>query len=77
MLLFWPSLIAQAEHLAETTFRDLDPLLDLFERESSFVSSLELDLDTIAAAAGFSKQLVATVSREPGESRMIYSRRRA
>ncbi|GAA5884799.1 hypothetical protein JCM3774_006769 [Rhodotorula dairenensis] len=56
---------SQMEHLVETTLQNLDPMLDLSERESACVSSLELDLDTIAAAAGFTKQLVATISREP------------
>jgi dynactin 1 len=61
-------IIAQTEHLAETVLRDLDPMLDLFERESACVGSLDLDLDTIAVAAGFAKQTVAAISREPGTS---------
>ncbi|KAG0655268.1 hypothetical protein C6P46_001082 [Rhodotorula mucilaginosa] len=60
-------IIAQTEHLAETVLRDLDPMLDLFERESACVGSLDLDLDTIAVAAGFAKQTVAAISREPVE----------
>lgn len=59
-------IVAQTEHLAETVLRDLDPMIDLFERESACVSSLDLDLDTIAVAAGFAKQTVAALSREPG-----------
>ncbi|KWU42651.1 hypothetical protein RHOSPDRAFT_20774 [Rhodotorula sp. JG-1b] len=58
-------IVAQTEHLAETVLRDLDPMIDLFERESACVSSLDLDLDTIAVAAGFAKQTVAALSREP------------
>ncbi|GJN94727.1 hypothetical protein Rhopal_007818-T1 [Rhodotorula paludigena] len=57
--------IAQAEHLAETHLADLDPTLDLAERETAFVHSLDLDFDTVAAAAGFAKQTVAGVSRDP------------
>ncbi len=64
-------IIAQIEHLAETVLKDLDPMLDLFERESACVGSLDLDLDTIAVAAGFAKQTVAAISREPGTDRDI------
>ncbi|GAA5880816.1 hypothetical protein JCM16303_005127 [Sporobolomyces ruberrimus] len=58
-------LIAQSEHLAETHLSDLDPALDLAEREVSCISILDLDFDTIAAAAGFTKQTIAAISRDP------------
>ncbi|GAA5901065.1 hypothetical protein JCM5296_007301 [Sporobolomyces johnsonii] len=57
--------VAQAEHLAETHLEGLDPTLDLAEREVACVTVLDLDFDTIAAAAGFVKQTVATISRDP------------
>lgn len=60
-------LIAQSEHLAETHLSDLDPALDLAEREVSCISILDLDFDTIAAAAGFTKQTIAAISRDPGQ----------
>ncbi|GAA5851867.1 hypothetical protein JCM8547_000082 [Rhodosporidiobolus lusitaniae] len=53
--------IAQLAHLAETHLSTLSPALDLFEREHGSITSLDLDFDTIAAAAGFTKQLVASV----------------
>ncbi|GAA5970337.1 hypothetical protein JCM11641_001670 [Rhodosporidiobolus odoratus] len=57
--------IAQAEHLAETHLQGLEPTLDLAEREVAFVTVLDLDFDTIAAASGFAKQLIAAISRDP------------
>ncbi|GAA5932529.1 hypothetical protein JCM1841_000239 [Sporobolomyces salmonicolor] len=57
--------VAQAEHLADAHLEGLDPTLDLAEREVAFVTVLDLDFDTIAAAAGFVKQTVATISRDP------------
>ncbi|BGP20858.1 hypothetical protein JCM10213v2_009023 [Rhodosporidiobolus nylandii] len=57
--------IAQAEHLAETHLQGLEPTLDLAEREVAFVTVLDLDFDTIAAASGFAKQTIATISRDP------------
>ncbi|GAA5890444.1 hypothetical protein JCM6882_002923 [Rhodosporidiobolus microsporus] len=56
--------IAQAEHLAETHLQGLDSTLDLAEREVSFVTVLDLDFDTIAAASGFAKQAIATITRD-------------
>ncbi|GAA6009177.1 hypothetical protein JCM11491_005782 [Sporobolomyces phaffii] len=58
-------LIAQSEHLAETHLTDSDPTLDLAEREVACIGILDLDFDTIAAAAGFTKQTIATISRDP------------
>ncbi|GAA5998800.1 hypothetical protein JCM5350_006650 [Sporobolomyces pararoseus] len=58
-------LIAQSEHLAETHLSDSDPTLDLAEREVSCINILDLDFDTIAAAAGLTKQTIATLSRDP------------
>ncbi|GAA5900012.1 uncharacterized protein JCM6883_006062 [Sporobolomyces salmoneus] len=58
-------LIAQSEHLAETHLSGLDPTLDLAEREVSCISILDLDYDIIAAAAGFTKQTIATLARDP------------
>jgi hypothetical protein len=43
-----------------------DPLLDLAEKELAFVAALDLDLDTIAAASGFTKQAVAMLAKDPG-----------
>jgi len=60
------SLIAQSEHLAETHLVNLDPTLDLVEREVGCINILDLDFDIIAAAAGFTKQTIATISRDPG-----------
>ncbi|CEQ40814.1 SPOSA6832_02476 [Sporobolomyces salmonicolor] len=59
--------VAQAEHLADAHLEGLDPTLDLAEREVAFVTVLDLDFDTIAAAAGFVKQTVATISRDPAD----------
>lgn len=59
-------LIAQAEHLAETHLQDSDPMLDLAERETAFVVALDHDFDTIAVAAGFAKQTIATLAKDPG-----------
>ncbi|GAA6010163.1 hypothetical protein JCM10207_005646 [Rhodosporidiobolus poonsookiae] len=56
--------IAQAEHLAETHLQGLEPTLDLAEREVAFVTVLDLDFDTIAAASGFAKQTIATITRD-------------
>ncbi|BGP35932.1 hypothetical protein JCM10296v2_007784 [Rhodotorula toruloides] len=58
-------LIAQAEHLAETHLQDSDPMLDLAERETAFVVALDHDFDTIAVAAGFAKQTIATLAKDP------------
>lgn len=58
--------IAQAEHLAEMHLQE--SLLDLAEREHSYISALDLDFDTIAAAAGFTKQALAMISKDPGAS---------
>ncbi|KAL8277717.1 hypothetical protein RQP46_009839 [Phenoliferia psychrophenolica] len=55
--------IAQAKHLAELHLQESH--LDLAEREQSYIASLDLDLDTIAAAAGFSKQALAMISIDP------------
>ncbi|KAK4702285.1 dynactin 1, partial [Phenoliferia sp. Uapishka_3] len=55
--------IAQAEHLAELHLQESH--LDLAEREQSYIASLDLDFDTIAAAAGFSKQALATIAKDP------------
>lgn len=61
-----PRLIAQAEHLAETHLQESDPMLDLAERETAFVVALDHDFDTIAVAAGFAKQTIATLAKDPG-----------
>ncbi|BGP28114.1 hypothetical protein JCM10295v2_007101 [Rhodotorula toruloides] len=58
-------LIAQAEHLAETHLQDSDPILDLAERETAFIVALDHDFDTIAVAAGFAKQTIATLVNDP------------
>jgi dynactin 1 len=58
--------IAQAEHLAETHLQQ--SVLDLAERELSCITALDLDFDTIAAAVGFTKQALATISKDPGLS---------
>lgn len=54
--------IAQAEHLVELHL--VDPILDLAERQSAFVSILDRDLDTIAASIGFTKQTLASVLQD-------------
>ncbi|SGY89595.1 BQ5605_C039g11758 [Microbotryum silenes-dioicae] len=56
-------LIAQAEHLAETHLTN--SVLDLAERELACVTALDLHFDTIAAAVGFAKQTIATLSKDP------------
>lgn len=56
------SFIAQAEHLVELHLQD--PILDLGERQYSSIAILDLDLDTIAAAIGFSKQALVTVVQD-------------
>ena len=61
--------IAQAEHLAELHLQESH--LDLAEREQSYIASLDLDFDTIAAAAGFSKQALATIAKDPGASSFL------
>ncbi|GAA5820892.1 hypothetical protein JCM10212_006257 [Sporobolomyces blumeae] len=58
-------LIAQSVHLADTHLASADPLLDLAEREVSCVETIDLDLDTIAAAAGWTKQLIVGATRDP------------
>ncbi|SCV67323.1 BQ2448_5969 [Microbotryum intermedium] len=55
-------LIAQAEHLADTHLAN--SVLDLAERESACVTALDLHFDTIAAAVGFAKQTIATLSKD-------------
>lgn len=64
LLILGCSFIAQAEHLAEMHLQE--SLLDLAEREHSYISALDLDFDTIAAAAGFTKQALAMISKDPG-----------
>lgn len=59
-------LIAQAEHLAETHLQESDPMLDLGERETAFVVALDHDFDAIAVAAGFAKQTIAMLAKDPG-----------
>ncbi|SCZ96495.1 BZ3500_MvSof-1268-A1-R1_Chr8-2g10234 [Microbotryum saponariae] len=56
-------LIAQAEHLADTHLAN--SVLDLAERELACVTALDLHFDTIAAAVGFAKQTIATLSKDP------------
>lgn len=58
------SFIAQAEHLAEVHLRG--SVLDLAEREQGYIATLDLDLDTIAAAIGFTKQTLATIGADSG-----------
>jgi len=67
------SLIAQGEHLVELHLQDAT--LDLAEREQSFIAALDLDFDTIAAAAGFTKQALATVAKDIGASFRFRSQR--
>ncbi|ORY88624.1 dynein associated protein-domain-containing protein [Leucosporidium creatinivorum] len=59
--------IAQSEHLAEVHLQG--SVLDLAEREQGYVASVDLDFDTIAAAAGWTKQALATMSRDPDVER--------
>ena len=59
--------IAHYEHLAEIHLQG--SVLDLAEREQGHVAILDLDLDTIAAAIGFTKQTLATLSTDSGKSR--------
>ncbi|BGP58574.1 hypothetical protein JCM8202_002336 [Rhodotorula sphaerocarpa] len=58
-------LVSQTEHLTASMLQGLDPQLDLLEREMAYVGSLDLDLDTIAVAAGASKQTVAALTQDP------------
>ncbi|KAK4056088.1 hypothetical protein OIO90_002819 [Microbotryomycetes sp. JL221] len=55
-------LVAQLEHLAELYLQG--SALELAERQLAFVSVVDLDFDTIAAATGFAKQAVAIVQKE-------------
>lgn len=60
--------IAQIQHLAELHLQD--PVLDLAERQHSSISILDLDLDTIAAAIGFTKQTLVTVAQASDGKRL-------
>ncbi|KAK4049711.1 hypothetical protein OIV83_003986 [Microbotryomycetes sp. JL201] len=55
-------LIAQFEHLFELHLHGT--ALELAERQFAYVSIIDLDFDTIAAATGFAKQTVATLQRD-------------
>ena len=58
------SLVAQYEHLVDTTFRR--PELDLAEQQLGLANSFDYDLDNFAAAVGFARQAVRGVAGEDG-----------
>ncbi|WWD18419.1 hypothetical protein CI109_102869 [Kwoniella shandongensis] len=56
------SLIAQFDHLAETAFNK--PLLDVGELQLGLTYNLDCDLDNFAAAVGFARQAILSLSTE-------------
>ena len=59
------SLIAQYDHLIDTTFRRQE--LDLPERQLGLAHSFDYDLDNFAAAVGFARQAVKGMAGEDGQ----------
>jgi dynactin 1 len=57
--------IAQAAHLAEIHLGDSD--LDIGEQQLGHILTIDLTLDTLAAGIGFTKQTIATLSKESGQ----------
>jgi dynactin 1 len=58
-------LIAQFEHLASTSFHRPD--LDIVEQQLGYAYNLECDLDNFAAAVGFARQAIISLTRDEGE----------
>ncbi|KAI9631947.1 dynein associated protein-domain-containing protein [Dioszegia hungarica] len=56
------SLIAQFEHLASTTFARPD--LDIVEQQLGYAYNLEADLDNFAAAVGFARQAILSLTHD-------------
>lgn len=59
------SLIAQFDHLAETTFNQPD--LDVAEQQVGLAHTFDYDLDNFAAAVGFARQAIVGLVSEGGE----------
>lgn len=59
------SLIAQFDHLAETTFNQPD--LDVAEQQVGLAHTFDYDLDNFAAAVGFARQAIIGLVSEGGE----------
>jgi dynactin 1 len=58
-------LIAQFDHLAETTFNQPD--LDVAEQQVGLAHTFDYDLDNFAAAVGFARQAIVGLVSEGGE----------
>lgn len=58
------SLMAQYDHLAGTTFRR--PELDLGERQLGLAYNFDDDLDNFAAAIGFVRHAIMSLTKEDG-----------
>ncbi|WRT67723.1 uncharacterized protein IL334_004695 [Kwoniella shivajii] len=56
------SLIAQFDHLSETSFNR--PQLDIAEQQLSLTWNFDSDLDNFAAAVGFAKQTILSLTKE-------------
>ncbi|KAK8858530.1 hypothetical protein IAR55_002757 [Kwoniella newhampshirensis] len=56
------SLVAQFDHLSETAFNK--PLLDVGERQLGLAYNLDYDLDNFAAAVGFARQAILSLTAD-------------
>ena len=62
-------MIAQFEHLASTTLARHD--LDIVEQQLGYAYNLEADLDNFAAAVGFARQAILSLTHDEGEQLII------
>ena len=60
------SLTAQFKHLGSTIFDR--PELDVPEQQLALAYTIDYDLDNFAAAVGFARQTVYSLTQEPGTS---------
>jgi dynactin 1 len=59
------SLVAQFDHLSSTAFNR--PALDIGELQLGLAYSFDHDLDNFAAAVGFARQAISSLTRDEGE----------
>jgi len=59
------SLTAQFAHLGSTVFDK--PELDIPEQQLALAYTIDYDLDNFAAAVGFARQSVYSLTQEPGK----------
>jgi dynactin 1 len=59
------SLTAQFKHLSSTVFDRSD--LDVPEQQLALAYTVDYDLDNFAAAVGFARQTVYSLTQEPGQ----------